>query len=219
MMSSGLRSSVTRADMLPIGSRQRLVQRHLVVEASFAVDLDKGAEDGVDRCAYADAPTKTVGEIDVVRIGAEDEAAEAGKLDVAVSHNLAHDDVDLTIDLAGRCSRVRVASRQLDETAHRDRHRIQARLRQQVKLGPNQKVADLVTAELIVHQGVLVDDATHACAIGIEQGADVTVDPRQEPERAEDFRVVAEADRERAHVVLDVGETLLPVDVGTLTAG
>ncbi len=51
-----------------------------------------------------------------------------------------------------------------------------------------------------------------------EDRSDVTIDAAEKPERAEELEAVAHAIRERPRIVGNVGDPLLPVEVGALHA-
>ena len=105
--------SVTDGGDDAVRRRQRSTggrQRHRVAQIALAVQFRGEPQALARRHPGADAPAEPVGQIDAVRVAADDEAAVAGHLDALVDF-LADDRVEGEIRLAGADARVVVLGR------------------------------------------------------------------------------------------------------------
>src|SRR5262249_9879404 len=135
----------------------------------------------------------------------------------AVRRFLADDRVDREIELAGADALIGVAGRYLEDAAECERRRIALTLGEQVDLGADVEIADVIACPELVDLRIAIDRAAER-GIRKEDGTDVAVDARHGEERAEDLGAVLDAEREGSGEVADVGVALDPVGAAAIAA-
>src|SRR5262245_62114085 len=115
----------------------------------------------------ADAPAETVGEAHAIGIAAECKPAETGELDAAVDL-LAEHPIRKVIELTG-ADVVLTRRRQLHRPAQCQGHGLTTLLREEVDLGPDIYVAEVVAGPLLSNERIFVDDTAVFGGHGREQ--------------------------------------------------
>ena len=188
-----------------------------IFRRQLAVQLADDAEEVARRKGEAGAPAKRAArQIEAVGLAAELVAAETRELDHLVRF-FAHDQIDRDVGLARAGADIFLAGWRLQHRAHGNRRGILPRLGPQVHFRAQIQVADVVAGPVLVHARVAIHDAADSRVVD-EERIRVAIDARVEQKRSEDLRAIAEADREGAREIADVGVPLLPVRAAPIGA-
>ena len=158
------------------------------------------------------------GQLDVVGVAADDEAAEAGELDALVDF-LADDRVEREVRLARAGALLRrpaVGSLTMPRSANAAGCCRHCDVRLILRAEP--EVAELVAGPALADERILVDDAARRGVDRQEERPDVAVDAADHRPRAEELRRGRRGRAEGHRPVRDVGEALVVVEVDAIGA-